>query len=327
MNPPIATTLALIEQSLRPLAEALAHIKSYNGPVVYIRDRHHPDLAGVIASYPARVSAKRLEFVRRNIEHRSVDLHASTLGETFATKLSEIKPSCMNRHHIVWGVYVPLPGGHEAVVQLAFDKTIGGAPALGTIETAWETCRDEIITALHSIAIYDTASLIDACKLDVPATPNAFAIKWDIMDSSHVARQSYGELRHFITTFESVIEPIISHYGGHVSSYTGDAQNIIIPIPEAIDRNDTKALSRFATSHITPLIDKIRITHATLANTYSPVMRLRLGVGLGWIETSQLGEETGPILWDIASKMKMRAGSSDIFTLCLDTSVKNILQI
>jgi hypothetical protein len=327
MKPPIATTLALIELSLRPLAEALSHIKAYNGPVVFMRDQHYSDRAAVIASYPARVNAKRLQFVHHNIEGRSVDLLATTLGETFTTKQSALRPSRVNRQHIVWGAYVPLPGGHEAVVQLAFDKTIGAAPSVATIETAWASCQDEITEALQSLAILDMPSIIDACRLDVPMTPNAFIIKWDIMDSSHAARIKYGELRHFITTFESTIQPLVTRYGGHIPSLRGDGQNIIIWLPSDIDRNSPRELKAFARRFVTPLIEKIRVTHATMASDYNPIMRLRLGVGLGVIEVSQLGEETGPILWDISTKMKMRAGASEIFTLCVDDSARDYLEV
>ncbi|MBP7760516.1 hypothetical protein KA093_01835 [Candidatus Saccharibacteria bacterium] len=325
MNPPITTTLALVQLSLRPLAEALGHIKSYNGPVVFVRDRHYTDRAAVIASYPARVASKRLQFVRSTIEGRSVDLTASALGETFTTKQPSLQQSRMNRQHIVWGAYLPLPNNHEAVIQLAFDKTIGAAPSLATIVKAWDDCRPEIVEALQALATLSVPSLIDACRLNVPVTPNAFVLKWDIMDSSHVARTNYGELRHFITTFESTIRPLVEFHGGHITSYRGDAQNIILSLPTGLNRSSPRELTTFARRHVTPLIDKIRIAHETIAQGYNPVIRLRLGVGLGAIETSQLGEETGPILWDIASKMKMRATSSDLFVICVDDSARDYL--
>ena len=323
MNPPLATTLALIEASLRPLAEALSHIKSYNGPVVFMRDRHYPDRAGAVASYPARVAAKRLQFVRSTIEGRSVDLTASALAETFASKQSSLLPSRMNRQHIVWGAYIALPGDQAAVVQLAFDKSVGAAPSVATIEKAWFACRDEISDAVHDLAMRDLPSVIDVCRLNVPTTPNAFVLKWDIMDSSHVARANYGELRHFITTFETALRPQVSFYGGHIPSYRGDAQNIILPLPPELDRNNPHEISTFAQTRLAPLVDKIRLIHSTMLPNYSPAMRLRLGVGLGFVETSQLGEETGPILWDVSAKMKMSATNGDLFTLCIDDTARD----
>lgn len=326
MNPPLATTRALLELSLRPLCEALSHVKSYNGAVVFVRDHHYTDQAAAIAACSARVAAKRLEFVRQSIEGRSVDLRVSTLGETFASAELQLRPSRLNRQHMVWGAYVALPASHEAVVQLAFDKTAGAVPSPATIEKAWRDCRDEIVDSLQQIAVRNEPSLIDAYKLDVPVTPNAFVMKWDLLDSSHAARGHYGELRHYITTFESTIEPIVDYYGGHIASRAGDAQTIIVPLTDSVDPSNLKDLKQFAKKTVTPLIDKLRTAHETLAPHYQPVMRIRLGVGLGYIETSQLGEETGPILWDIASKMKMRAGSSELFTLCLDDSVRSLLK-
>lgn len=325
MHPPIAATLALIELSLHPLSEALRRVKSYNGAVVFMRDRHHTDQAGVIASHAPRLSARRLEFVRSAIEHRSVDLTSTTLGETLRTKHSALLPSRLCRQHLVWGAYVALPGQQEAVVQLAFDKTAGAVPSIATIENAWQTHKDEIIVHLQTMAALALPSVINACKLDVPVTPNAFVLKWDIMDSSHVARHDYGELRHFITTFESTLLPVVNYHGGQITAYAGDAQTIIVPIPPSVDRTATKALRTYVSSTVAPLIDKLQTIHATIAPSYDPVMRLRLGVGMGWVETSQLGEVTGPILWSIGSKMKMRASSSELFTLCLDDSVRSIL--
>lgn len=325
MNPPIATTLALIEASLLPLGSALKPIKSYNGHAVFMRDKHYRTQAATIAMHYPRVNAKRHEFARTNIQHRSIDLLSTTVGETFETKRSSLTKSKMNRSHLVWGIYIPLPADHEAVLQIAFDKTVGSPPSPAVIEKVWESCQDEIITSLHNIAVLNLPSIAEACKLSVPTTPNAFVLKWDIMDSSHVARHDYGELRHFISTFEHTIEPLINYYGGHVSGYDGDSQDIIVPLPPELDRNDTKAIKDFATQTVQPLINKIRIAHETISAPYIPVMRIRLGVGLGAVATTLLGEETGPVFWSISDKMKMRAGSSDIFTLCLDSSVKTIL--
>ncbi len=325
MNPPITTTLALIEAGLHPLGAALKPIKSYNGHAVFIRDRHYTGLAATVAMHYPRVNAKRHEFARANVDGRAVDLSSSTLGTTFETRQSALLPSAMNRQHIVWGVHIPLSGTQEAVVQIVFDKTAGTPPSLGTIEKAWESHETEIVTPLKDLAALNLPSLIEACRLGAPSTPNAFVLKWDVMDSSYVARHDYGELRHFISTFEHTIEPIVDYYGGHIAGYDGDSQDIVVPIPSDIDRNNPREIKAFAARAITPLIDKIRIAHATIAPDYTPVMRIRLGVGLGSVQTTLLGEQTGPVFWSVSDKMKMRAGSSDIYTLCLDDSVKTIL--
>ena len=326
MNPPIATTLALIEDSLHPLGVALKSIKSYNGHAVFVRDKHYHNLAATVAMYYPRVNAKRHEFARSDIQNHSIDLLSTAVGETFTTKQSTLIPSKMNRNHVVYGIYIALPAAHEAVLQIAFDKLFGALPSADIIDEAWQSCQDEITTSLGDLAVANPASIIEVCKLTTPTTPNAFVLKWDLMDSSHVARHDYGELRHFISTFEHTIEPLITQYGGHISGYDGDSQDIVVPLPDSIDRNDPRAVKAFAAHVIMPLINKIRIAHSTIAPEYTPLMRIRLGVGLGHIHTTTLGEETGPILWAISDKMKMRAGSSDIFTLCIDSSAKGYIK-
>ena len=118
----------------------------------------------------------RLQFVRDTIEGRSVDLTASALGETFASKQSSLLlPHEPSTYRL--GAYIALPGDQAAVVQLAFDKSVGAAPSVATIEKAWLACRDEISDAVHDLAMRDLSSAIDVCRLNVPTTPNAFVLK------------------------------------------------------------------------------------------------------------------------------------------------------
>lgn len=325
MKPPISTTLALVEDSLRPLGAELSPIKSYAGHVVFVRDKHYRNLAGAVASHVPKIGSKRLQFARDAIYGRAVDLTASTLGETFTSKVVKLQPSQMNPSHLVWGTFFTLPDQNEAVLQIAFERIAGAPPSEARIAEIYANHEEAITHSLQDLAIADTPTIIEACKLDASATPNAFALKWDVMDSSHLARTNYGELRHFITTFEYTIAPIVSYYGGHISSYGGDSQDIVIPIPTSINRNSQKELKKFAQQTIKPLLDKIEIAHTSLSINYQPNIRIRLGIGIGAVETTLAGEETGPVLWDIASQMKMRAGSSELFTLCLDDSIKDLL--
>lgn len=321
MNPPLSTSLALLDAALQPYAIALSAIRSCNGIVVFMRDKHYRNQAVCIASVAPDIADKRLEFVESVIEGHRIDLTCSTVGETFESKVSKLQPSRMNPNHMVWGVYISLPGKHEAVVQLSFEKTTN-LPNTATLEKIWAEYKDEIIHNLEPFSKFQSVSLADECRALPPTTPNAVVIRWTIANSGQKALSHYGDFRHFMTSFKYATKALVSHHHGMVATEAIDGQTIIVHLPESVDPCQLKSIRNFASSQILPLIDKIQRAHRSLAENYHPEPCLNLVIGVDHIERSQHDDLTGPVFWRIDNKLRVLASSSHFVNTIIEDESK-----
>lgn len=190
----------------------------------------------------------------------------------------------------------------------------------------WQHYRDDIAHSLQPLATYDTPSIADEHRALAPVTPNAYVIKWDIANSSQSVASNYGDFRHFLTTFEYALSALVPYHGGVVTSFTGDGQNIVIRFPGDIDPNDHVAIATFGHTTVLPLIDKIQRAHESLTIHYRPTMRLNIALGLGHVETSQHGEITGPIFWQLSTRLKSLSVSGELVNFVLEDSARATLE-
>jgi hypothetical protein len=141
--------------------------------------------------------------------------------------------------------------------------------------------------------------------MDIPATPNSYAIKWDIVSSTELALQHYAVFRHYLRQFTSKVVELTAIYNARVTSHQGDSQDIIVTIPPEIDRSDLRQIGKFGREEVLPFVQHITTLHNHIAKRY-PILspKIRIGVGLGYTEQLQADQTTGPVFWEIATLFK-----------------------
>lgn len=293
-----------LELAITPLVEGLSDVPSFNGAVLFVADHWHRQSAGAVALvHTPGLSDERLHFTNANINNRRVDITATTVGQTFQTRQSRLSPSRMNPdEHTVWGAYMT-PGHNEAaVLQLAFDNSLP-LPSEEVLASAWEPYSTIINDATEALirADLDRTSLANDLLLDTPVTPNAFVIKWDITRSTKMVHHQYPLFRQYLDELERSINALTETYSGRIVAYGGDGQNIVIDIPEGIDRTNLAEIGAFGARTAAPLTRAILEAHAQIASSYAALRpNIRVGLDLGHTELSELGEETGSVFWSAA---------------------------
>lgn len=321
MNPPLSTSFALLDTALQPFVIELGSIRSCNGVVVFMRDKHYRSDAVCIASVAPDIADKRLEFVESSIENHRVDLSCTSVGATFSSKTSKFLQSRMNPAHMVWGIYISLPNKHEAVVQLSFEKS-GTLPSASALEKLWSKHRDEIVHSLEPFTKLSSQSLGDEARALPPITPNAAVVRWAIANSGQKASSRYGDLRHFLTSFKYAVKTLVDYHNGSISCEAIDGQTIIVYLPEDVDPCKIDSVRAFVQSRLLPLVTKIQRAHESLATHYQPEPCLNLVIGVDHIERSQHNDLTGPVFWRIDNKLRVLASSSDFANVVIEDESK-----
>ena len=324
MNPPLGAQLALIDVALEQFLSDLSSFGSINYGVVFMRDAHYKNNAGPIVSRAAKTTKKRLAYFHDNIEGRRVDLAVSTLGNAFRSKRPSLERDKLNPDQTLFDIYLHIKGC-EFVVEIAFDRRSGGKVAsLARLTSLWQGRRLEFIRLLEPIAEYPTSSMSDDCLLSVPSTPNAFVLMWDIAHSTQHALNDYGELRHFVTSLTSAQDEILETSGAKIICVGGDGQVLALFLPDEIDVLNDRQLRQFGRTNALALINKLKRIFEAINSSYSREFQIKVGLGLGYIETTQHKEQTGPVVWEVNSKMKSLAGNDQSFAVSMTNRVQEL---
>lgn len=323
MKPPLETYLALLEAALQPLANALSGTTSLNSVTAYVKDLKYPAVAApVVTIYGRHATKKRLEFVQTAIEGRQINLSSSVLGDIFRSKQSRLHKSRLNPSQTIWGGVIATSEG-AAVIECRFDTRTGRLPTEAAMTNAWQEYKDDIRSAMTPI-LKHAESLSDALYLNVPITPNAFVIKWDVADSMHYASRHYGDLRHFLLSFQHIIRRLLPS-GARLLPLDGDGQYIIIPLPDKLDPHSAKELRVFARQVIPPLLTRLEYAHQTLSDISTQPIRLHLGVGLGYVEITAWNDDISPAMWEINSKMRAASGGTHLVNISYTPTARAVL--
>lgn len=262
---------------------------------VFVHDECNPDSIGAIATAcsPHVPADDRFDFQETHITEHRVD-GSSVAGRVIEGNQDNITltESAMNPDHRV--LNLPLPDQH-AVLQAAFTKDRTPTKRqLDELETLWQYDRTKTtlgvgITALQTLAreSYPTQSVADMLALKSPTTPNAILTMWDVSRSTEaiIARDD-GMLRSFIICFGSQVLTAVQRYGGELIDWTGDGQNLAVPLP----RSDNARFSReqraaFGNKTLIPLLNDLTdIAHAH--NEYA----IRLTAGFGRLDNIPGGQ-------------------------------------
>ena len=251
---------------------------------VFVHDECNPDSIGAIATAcsPQAPTDGRFDFQKAHITGHRVD-GSSVAGRVIESNQDDITltESAMNPDHRV--LNLPLPDQH-AVLQAAFTKD--RAPTkrqLGKLETLWRDDRTKTalgvgITALQALAraSYPTQSVADMLALKSPTTPNAILTTWDVSDSTREMARDNGKLRSFIVWFGSQAITAVQRYDGELIDWTGDGQNLAVPLPQSNARFSREQRADFGNDTLVPLLSEL-VDLAQAQDEYT--VRLTTGFG------------------------------------------------
>lgn len=254
---------------------------------VFVYDECNPDSIGAIATAcsPQVPADDRFDFQKTHITGHRVD-GSSVAGRVIEGNQDNITltESAMNPDHRV--LNLPLPDQH-AVLQAAFTKD--RAPTkrqLGKLETLWRYDRTKTalsvgITALQALAraSYPTQSVADMLALKSPTTPNAILTTWDVSHSTREMARDNGKLRSFIVWFGSQAITAVQRYGGELIDWTGDGQNLAVPLPQSNARFSREQRADFGHKTLIPLL-----SHLTDIAKSQDEYTVRLTAGFGRLD-------------------------------------------
>ena len=273
---------------------------------VFVHDECNPDSIGAIATTcsPHVPADGRFNFQKAHITGHRVD-GSSVAGRVIEENQDTITltDSAMNPDHRV--LNLPLPDQH-AVLQAAFTKNCTPTKRqLDELETLWQCGRAKTalslgITALQTLAreSYPTQSVADMLALKSPTTPNAIFTTWDVSDSTGEMARDNGKLRSFIVWFGSQAITAVQRYGGELIDWTGDGQNLAVPLPQSNARFSREQRADFGNDTLVPLLSKL-VDLAQAQDEYT----VRLTAGFGRLDNVP-GGKMSPALFGMTKLSK-----------------------
>jgi len=273
---------------------------------VFVYDECNPDSIGAIATAcsPQAPADGRFDFQKTHITGHRVD-GSSVAGRVIEGNQDDITltESAMNPDHRV--LNLPLPDQH-AVLQAAFTKDRTPTKRqLGELETLWQYDRSKTalsvdITALQALAraLYPTHSVADMLALKSPTTPNAILATWDVSHSTREMTRDDGGLRSFLVRFGSQAITAVQHYGGELIDWTGDGQNLAVPLPQSSARFSREQRTAFGNNTLVPLLSEL-VDLAQAQDEYT----VRLTAGFGRLDNLP-GGQISPALFGMTKLSK-----------------------
>lgn len=301
--------VALIDNAMQPLVNDLSKLPSFISAALFVKDQSYQHEASTVSVVSApNIHKDDVEFMDRSLKKRRIDLGSTAAGHTFLTHQSELAASRMNPiRHVTWGVYAEPTPGHAAVLQLAFDRKKADSLNEGIIAAIVRPHLSKIwaIAGLLTDEAIKKESLADELMMNIPATPNSYVVKWDSIHSTEMVTSSYALYRHYLKQFMRATIRLTEVYGGEVTSHQGDSQDIVIPLQPAIDKANLQQVGIFGRDTVLPFVRDVTTTHNTIAAHYPGLApKIRIGVGLGYVEQLHAMQATGPVFWELASTLK-----------------------
>lgn len=292
---------------------------------VFVYDECNPDSIGAIATTcsPQAPADGRFDFQKAHITGHRVD-GSSVAGRAIEENQDTITltDSAMNPNHRV--LNLPLPDQH-AVLQAAFTKNRTPTKRqLGELETLWQydsvkTTLGVGITALQALARAScpTQSVADMLALKSPTTPNAILTTWDVSDSTREMARDNGKLRSFIVWFGSQALTAVQRYGGELIDWTGDGQNLAVPLPQSNARFSREQRADFGNDTLVPLLSEL-VDLAQAQDEYT----VRLTTGFGRLDNVP-GGKMSPALFGMTKLSKRQP--RDRLSIALTDDTYNML--
>lgn len=307
-NPILQTHIEMINSSIQPIVDRLSRASPFVSAGLFIEDNHYKGEAGTasIVNTPV-VEPEFIDFTESSVRGRRIDLTSTILGKTFSTRESMFEVSKLDpAHHLTWGIYSELRPSRGAVLQLVFDRSRAHLIDEQTIMQHTSPFLNGIWAASKLLVDEATqTSLADELLLNVPATPNAYVIKWDVLNSTSHVTANYPLFRHYLSRFELAVERLAAEYGAKITEYEGDSQNIVIFLPHTLDKSNLASIGEFGRNVALPFTQHLITLHNTIAARYpQQPPRMRACLGLGYAERATTGEVTGPVFWELAALLR-----------------------
>ncbi len=304
-NSSLKQTIDALQSTLHPFANELAKTPSFISMGIFTADRHASSADTLTTIQNQTLASAKTAFHEKFIHNHRVGLQSTALGGTFKTGKTGFARSKMNpKQHIVWGVPIKTQTSRGAVAQLAFDVEYAHLlPSEAFLKTLWQRSEKPVQDILEALP-QTSMMLSDELLLHVPVTPSHFVIQWDIADSTHKVSADYPVFKHFLQTFLQAIDAELNQKGT-VVRFMGDGQMIALPL-RTIDPLDPAALKAYGNTVALRLAYTILHLHKTIAERYSDFMnaKIRIAVGIGYLDSIQTTEPTGPILWEVAELLR-----------------------
>ena len=328
---PFCETLARTHQQklTQTVGNFLQHVHTTDiqpdAATVFVHDECNPDSIGAIATAcsPQVPADGRFDFQKAHITGHRVD-GSSVAGRVIEKNQDNITltDSAMNPNHRV--LNLPLPDQH-AVLQAAFTKDrTPTRRQLSELETLWrydsvKTALGVGITALQALAreSYPTQSVADMLALKSPTTPNAIFTTWDVSDSTGEMARDNGKLRSFIVWFGSQAITAVQRYGGELIDWTGDGQNLAVPLPHSNARFSREQRADFGNDTLVPLLSEL-VDLAQAQDEYT----VRLTTGFGRLDNVP-GGKMSPALFGMTKLSKRQP--RDRLSIALTDDTYNML--
>jgi len=290
-------------------ADLLELSPAYDGTVYFAVDQWHANNASAVATVqPSSDDHERFAFYKKHIEKRRVDLGATALGTGLRLPEPQYLPSRMNpKAHMTWANAHVIDNQLVGGTQVAFNKQYGVLPGkrlLGSVIQKHHRATEEVAEAF-SVAGQSVDSLGDTLELLAPSTPNAFILSWDVTGSSKLASSDhYGALRNYLIDAKNMFHNLTNDYRGDYHD-TGDGQDMLLWLPDGIDRANPTAVKQFGEQKMIPLAEEMLHAHKALADAYRDIdPAIRLVVGLGYVEKDKFDELTSAEYWEIGTMHK-----------------------
>ena len=328
---PSCETLARTHQQglTQTVGDFLQHVHATeiqpDAATIFVHDECNPDSIGAIATAcsPQAPTDGRFDFQKAHITGHRVD-GSSVAGRVIEGNQDDITltESAMNPDHRV--LNLPLPDQH-AVLQAAFTKDRTPTKRqLDELETLWQYDRTKTalsvgITALQALAreSYPTQSVADMLALKSPTTPNAIFTTWDVSDSTGEMARDNGKLRSFIVWFGSQAITAVQRYDGELIDWTGDGQNLAVPLPQSNARFSREQRADFGNDTLVPLLSEL-VDIAQAQDEYT----VRLTAGFGRLDNVP-GGKMSPALFGMTKLSKRQP--RDRLSIALTDDTYNML--
>lgn len=324
---PSCETLARANQQIltQTVGDFLQHAHTADiqpdAATIFVHDECNPDSIGAIATAcsPQVPADGRFNFQKTHITGHRVD-GSSVAGRVIEGNQDDITltESAMNPDHRV--LNLPLPDQH-AVLQAAFTKDRTPTKCqLDELETLWQYDRTKTalgagITALQALvrASCPTQSVADMLALKSPTTPNAILTTWDVSHSTREMTRHNGKLRSFIVWFGSQAITAVQRYGGELIDWTGDGQNLAVPLPHSNARFSREQRADFGNDTLVPLLSEL-VDLAQAQDEYT----VRLTTGFGRLDNVP-GGKMSPALFGMTKLSKRQPRDQLSIALTDDT--------
>ena len=134
--------------------------------------------------------------------------------------------------------------------------------------------------------------------LKSPTTPNAILTTWDVSHSTREMTRDNGKLRSFIVWFGSQVLTAVQRYGGELIDWTGDGQNLAVPLPQSNARFSREQRADFGNDTLVPLLSEL-VDIAQAQDEYT----VRLTAGFGRLDNVP-GGKMSPALFGMTKLSK-----------------------